>query len=115
MIDGPEVTINAEWPEVVITQGDDTPQILISAPPAPQLVLSEVGMRGPSGVGATLFEESFTDSNEWIVNHNFGRKPTAVQVLSTGGVEILADIVHISDNQLRVFFVLPFSGVVRAT
>lgn len=52
MIDGPQVVIDAEWPEVAITGTDDTPEIVISAPPTPQIVLEEVGMRGPRGEDA---------------------------------------------------------------
>lgn len=110
------VVINAPCPKVrVEVQGDDA-QMRISAPPAPLVEFRNVGMRGAKGqdgAGAAIYEESFTNLDTWIVNHNFGRKPTSVSILSPGGVEQWADIVHVSDNQLQVLFAQPYTGSVR--
>jgi hypothetical protein len=51
-------------------------------------------------------------SDDWIVNHNLGFRP-AVSVLSAGGVEVEATIVHISVNQLRVQAASAFAGSAR--
>lgn len=114
MTDGPVIQIITDWPEVVIQAGDDTPDLSVSAPPQPQIILSEMGMRGPSGAGAVVYEHAqAVASNTWIVNHNLGRRPLSVQLLTSGGVEFGADIVHISDNQLVVSMESPFTGFVR--
>lgn len=111
------ITINCEWPDIQIVEVEgQLPTFNISAPLAPQIAFQSMGIRGEKGAdgaGASVHEQSFTDANPWVVNHNFGRKPTAVQVLTVGGVEILADVVHISDNQLQVSFAAPFTGSVR--
>jgi hypothetical protein len=53
-----------------------------------------------------------TPQSEWIVNHGLGYKPT-VSVYTVGGVEMEAEIVHISDYQLRVRFGVPQTGYAR--
>jgi hypothetical protein len=50
----------------------------------------------------------------WTVNHNLGRKPL-VQLLTTGGVHMVGDIVHASNNQFVAQFVQPTAGVARYT
>jgi hypothetical protein len=47
----------------------------------------------------------------WIVNHNLGSKPNA-RVYSPGGVEMLAEVIHISNNQIQVVFDAPTTGFV---
>jgi len=53
-----------------------------------------------------------TPRDEWIVNHGLGYKPS-VTVYTTGGVEVEAEVVHISDYQLRVRFASPQTGYAR--
>lgn len=52
-------------------------------------------------------------SAEWIVNHNFGYKPV-IDILDAADREIEADVIHISDNQTRVYFNQPKMGKVIA-
>jgi hypothetical protein len=78
---------------------------------APVLEISEVGVQGAAG-GQTppgVFTQAAA-SAEWIVNHNLGWKPF-VTLLSPGSVEVEANVVHFSDNQFRVFFSQPQSGL----
>lgn len=51
-------------------------------------------------------------SATWTVNHNSGFKPT-VSVYSPGGVELTAEILHISNNQLTISFSSPQTGFAR--
>lgn len=51
-------------------------------------------------------------STLWTVNHNLGDRPAAVSVLTTGGVEMDADVRHISVNQLTVGFASALTGSV---
>lgn len=46
----------------------------------------------------------------WIVNHNLGRSPASVRVLSAGGVEISCDVVETSINQLTISLIQPQIG-----
>ena len=110
----PAIVIVAPRTTVVIEEGaTDLPSLEVTAPPQPAIDIQAIGLRGQSGAGATVYEESFVGLDTWIVNHNLGRKPAAVQILTPGGAEVLAEVLHISDNQLRVFFVQPFTGSVR--
>lgn len=52
---------------------------------------------------------------EWIVNHNLGRQPAAIAVLSPGGMLVGADIIHVSPSQFRVYFTSPQAGSVRCS
>jgi hypothetical protein len=51
-----------------------------------------------------------TPSIVWTVNHNLGRSPGSVRVLSPGGVELFADVLETSLNQLTVSFVVALTG-----
>jgi len=51
-------------------------------------------------------------SAEWVIPHNLGVRPT-ITVLTTGGVEMIADIVHSTDNLARAYFAQPMAGVAR--
>ncbi len=56
------------------------------------------------------FEQSFAAAPSWTVNHNLGRSPTAVRVLTPGGVEVEAEVTEISLNQIVVQFASPQAG-----
>jgi hypothetical protein len=61
---------------------------------------------------ANTFTASFSAALSWTVNHNLGRKPI-VAVFNSGGAEIEAEIVHVSNNQLVVYFVISTAGSIR--
>lgn len=63
------------------------------------------GTQGPAGApGASGFSQTFgTPALSWVVNHNLGRFPI-LQILSMGNVEIEAEVVHVSVNQLVIYF-----------
>lgn len=62
--------------------------------------------------GSTIFTQEFPVSAQWLVNHNLGHLPASVTLLSPGGVEIEANIVHTSDNQFVVDLSPPTAGQV---
>jgi hypothetical protein len=53
-----------------------------------------------------------TAETEWIVDHGLGYKPT-VSVYTLEGVEIIAEIVQISNYRLKVRFGVPQTGYAR--
>lgn len=70
-----------------------------------------VGPRGADGSAASRFEHMQTSPlAEWIVNHNLGFWPD-VTLFSIGGSQVLAEVLHASLNQARVYFDDPFSGI----
>lgn len=56
--------------------------------------------------------ETFEAAAVWIVNHNMGFEPPAVTVRTLGGVALDAHVQHVSQNQLRVYFDVPVSGII---
>lgn len=46
----------------------------------------------------------------WTINHDLGRQPASVTLLTPGGVEILSDVVHVSVNQCVASFASPQAG-----
>lgn len=71
------------------------------------------GPQGPAGAAEAYIHTQASASAEWIVNHNFGERPI-VEVVDDGGNVVIADVIHISVNQLRVYFSQPQTGAVRA-
>lgn len=61
------------------------------------------------GAGNYLRFEQTSALSSWLINHNFGRN-ASVAVFTTGGVQILAEIVQLSVNQVEIRFDLPQSG-----
>jgi len=60
------------------------------------------GVPGPSGDSASGF--NFTQGvadTSWVINHNLGYRPV-VDVFTVGGVIMLAEVVHVSNNQVLV-------------
>lgn len=91
--------------DIIIAAGDDiiVGQVLdvIEGPGGP------MGAKGPAGTSYEHLQPSA--SAEWIINHNLGVRPS-ITVLSPGGVELLADVVHLTANQARVYLAAPMSG-----
>lgn len=99
--------IIARAPDRVVV-GPSTTRVI--TPPGMRVV---VGARGLPGInGAGFLHAQASPSAEWVINHNLGFRPSAT-VLSPGGVEVEAQIIHVSANQLRVIFLTPQSGSVR--
>lgn len=59
--------------------------------------------------GAGYIHTQAVASDDWSVSHNLGYKPV-VSVLSPGGVEVDASVLHLSDNQFKVQFNQPQTG-----
>lgn len=76
-------------------------------------VLCKQGPPGPPGTagGMGYTHTQTVAATTWTVNHNLGRRP-AISVLSPGGVEVLAEVLHASLNQVLVYFDQPYTGLV---
>lgn len=78
-----------------------------------------VGVAIATAIVAAIAGLSFTHaqtspSTTWTINHNLGFRP-AVTVLDDGNNEVEADVIHISANQVQVFFNLATTGTARLT
>lgn len=67
----------------------------------------------PSDPGITL-TFNFPLQLQWIVNHNLGRRP-AVEVYTSGGALMFADVLHLNTNAVQITFDEPISGFVVIT
>lgn len=77
----------------------------------PAIAIVSRGAQGPPG--GTAFEHvQPSPAAEWIINHNLGLEPN-VEVLSVGGAVVDADVLHVSTNQVRVYFASAQAGRAR--
>lgn len=91
----------------VITQPNIINSVLTTAPVITSTLV--VG-QGPAGVGGGSYQHTQSiASAEWIVAHNLGFRPN-VQAYSVGGMQMLAEVIHIDLNQARVYFDSPVAG-----
>ena len=78
----------------------------------PSTVVLVMGPPGPSGAEASRYTHTQTvPEASWVINHNLGVFPSVVTVKSPGGIEVVADVQHISVNQCIVSFGFPYTGV----
>lgn len=72
------------------------------------------GDKGDTGLaGGINYEHTqSTPSAEWTINHNLGVRPN-VQVFSSGGSQVMAEVLHVTINQLKIFFNNPCAGTAR--
>lgn len=74
-------------------------------------VAAKQGPAGPPGTGGGNHQHTQNvASDTWVVNHNLGFRPN-IMVTTLGGVEVEANVVHISINQVQVQFDLPATGL----
>lgn len=108
-------TLRLEPPPVVFDlHGPDDSLIALAAPETADQLIGFVGPPGSATVADGAPPAVHTQSSasaEWIVNHNLGWKPLAT-VLGAGGQEVIATVLHMSVNQLRVFLKSPSTGSV---
>lgn len=65
-----------------------------------------IAIKGDKGVdGLGVLSETFTissPSDEWIVNHNRGYIPSVI-VMNLFDREVISEVHHISNNQVRIY------------
>lgn len=70
------------------------------------------GPRGPDGVAESYTHVQNVPSAAWTVNHNLGGRPV-VAIFSVGGEEVDAQVIHVNNNQLMIYFSSAFAGSAR--
>ena len=88
-------------------------------PPGPAGPAGPAGPPGPPGSGgggaAPYEHDQAVPAASWVVVHNLGEFPTAVQVIDSAGTVVLGAIHHDSPNQLTLSFSAPFGGKARVS
>lgn len=51
-------------------------------------------------------------SATWVVNHNLGFRPS-VELTDTGGNEIVAEVLHVTNNQTNIYLTDAITGQAR--
>lgn len=59
--------------------------------------------------GQTYVHSQGAASNLWTIMHNLSRRPSVTVVDSGGNVQI-GEVLYVSDNEVRVYFVSAFGG-----
>jgi hypothetical protein len=79
----------------------------------PYVNKGDKGDPGPIGPSASAYTHTqSTPSATWTINHNLGYRPS-VELLTVGGVEFDASVVHTSINQTVVEIAMPIAGSAR--
>lgn len=101
------LTVVPQFSQVQAVGPDTDVTVSIASPPQ---ISVDAGIPGPPGAGATSYDHTQSSASaEWVINHNLGRR-VDITVLSPGGALVIADVVLISDNQARIYFVSPKTG-----
>ncbi|GAB4483859.1 MAG: hypothetical protein OHK0044_33280 [Burkholderiaceae bacterium] len=74
----------------------------------PVVVTRSLVLPGPPG-GIRYVHTQSSAAATWTVNHGLGVRP-AVQVVTPGGVTMIADVVHVDANLLQIVFAQPMAG-----
>lgn len=96
-----------------------TDAVTVVIQPEPQVHVTEQplrvevgipGLQGPPGPpGDYLRHVQTTPEAEWVINHHLGRRPV-VAAHGPGGLAMLAEVLHVSDTQVRIYFDAPTTG-----
>lgn len=70
------------------------------------------GDKGDDGIQPVTVNFSFQTT--WTHAHNLGRKPT-VSVYSAGGLQVIAQVLHLSNDVVEISFDEPMSGYIILT
>lgn len=73
-------------------------------------LLASKGETGSSVSGYNFVQP--TPNTLWNINHNLGYNPS-VTAFNSGNLEVECSIVHISNNQTQLLFLIPISGYAR--
>ncbi len=88
------------------------PELRSVVTPAPEIKSTLVVGQGPAGASGSGVVPPFqflTATQIWVINHNLNRRPL-IGVFSVGGIEMMAEVIHISVNQVQVIFDNPVAG-----
>lgn len=104
-------TVTVTQPRLSAAQGASAIEVAAVAGPA---ITVELGIRGPAGQGAAVYEHTQSvASAAWTINHNLGYRPGSVAVFSPGGQEVETGVTHNTVNQLTIEFASPYIGTAR--
>ena len=108
----------AQDPKTISVSGPNSVDIILEQPRTNVVVTSSgpmgpVGPQGPPGpTGAGFDFVQASPATVWTINHNLGYRPS-VQMFNVGGLEVLGEIQHTSNNQTLITFNIAVAGTAR--
>lgn len=103
------IIINNTYPAVAHFEVD-AGSFLVLEPDDTYLVFVDTGIPGPAGSSSSYTHNQNSASAVWTINHNLGISPRSVRLLTVGGVEMDAEVIETSLNQVVVYFNLAIAG-----
>lgn len=98
---------------MTVTLINGHPPVVITPQPRTQVVFTQTPGVGPPGAGANPYTHTqAVPATSWTINHNLGYRPV-VELFSAGGVEMIAEVVHTTVNQVVVSFLSATAGSAR--
>lgn len=115
----PDVVIVDDGTAGIVVQVDDDAAIAVSLiDPVTVIELTPIGYPGEQGPpgpagGIVAFEHvQSSAATTWTIAHNLGVRPV-VSVTTTGGLQMLGNVVYLSDLTLQITFAVAVAGVAR--
>lgn len=97
------VIIDPSSTDLTITQQITDTEILVTIP-------GPKGDDGAPGVAGNVYQHTQASAaTVWTVPHNLGYKPV-VNVSTVGGVSIIVEVLHMTNNTLQILFDEPTAG-----
>jgi hypothetical protein len=116
----PPVVIDLAPPAAVEVQIEPQVTEVAVIPPVPVVVELDTDIRvgpagpiGPPGEGALYVHHQVTAATEWVMTHNFGRSPSAIRFLDSGGAEWHTHTFDRDPNTTVAQWKFPFGGTAR--
>lgn len=107
-----ELTLAPAYP-VELELTSSTGRVQINAAPSVTLALAALLGSGSVANGGVTFNQA-SPSTTWTINHNLGYRPS-VTLLTVGGAEFDAEVIHTSVNQTVISLTAATAGSARLT
>jgi hypothetical protein len=98
------IRVSSETQKIIVDPVTQVVSVVLAGPIGPP------GPPGPSGAGYDFNQAS--PAITWTINHNLGYRPS-VQMFTVGGLEVLGEIQHTSNNQTLITFNIAVAGTAR--
>jgi hypothetical protein len=106
-------TIVAPAPTRHVVRDAEPARTVVASRSSSRVIVRAAGPPGPAGGGSAAYiHTQATPASTWNVAHGLGYRPS-VELLDAGLSEIDGQVVHLSVNQLQVFFNTPIAGEAR--
>lgn len=102
--------VTVDVPKTVVVSDNEIQVVEVAAQDEVVRVITvgEQGPPGPSGAETYVYDQD-TPSDEWVIQHNLDRYPSAT-VVDSAGSTIICDVQYDTVDQITIQFSAAFSG-----